>query len=172
MRKLVFLLVSAVAAMCALSTAQAATPVHLLEIELQGATIKGESTIKDREGWIVAKSAAQEVTNLTGANPVVGYFLVVKSIDRASVLLTYHAAMGTVLDKVTFEYAMVDAIGLRVQYRVDLKGGRIILVNPEVSGGSESESVAFGGFTEITWTYYRYSGNRLLPPVARTFTMP
>lgn len=129
------------------------------------AGIPGDSTDQSHKGWIECSSFSQEVSQLsdsTVCHPKLGTgtpgdFLVMKSFDQATPLLSLAAATGKHISQVTLE--VTHGTTQQLIYRVVMTDVVVSKTSgglPPNSGSGPTEEIAFR-FRTIKWTFFRYN---------------
>jgi type VI secretion system secreted protein Hcp len=139
------------------------TPVHMtLKGEKQG-DIKGNCTMKGREGTILIQAIDHEIhiphdiqTGLSAGKRVHGPLKVVKEIDKASPMICQALCTGEHLTNVTLKYYRVSPKGAEEQYyTVTLEDAIVVSIRPWMPNCLDKSMASFGHMEEVSFTYRR-----------------
>lgn len=139
------------------------TPAHMtLKGEKQG-DIKGNCTMKGREGTILIQALDHEIhiphdiqTGLSAGKRVHGPLKVVKEFDKASPMICQALCTGEHLTNVTLKFYRVSPKGAEEQYyTITLEDAIVVAIRPWMPNCLDKSMASFGHMEEVSFTYRR-----------------
>lgn len=140
-------------------------PAHMtLKGEKQG-DIKGNCTMKGREGTILVQALDHEIriptdiqTGLSAGKRIHGAMKVVKEFDKASPMLYQALCTGEHLTNVTLKFYRVSAKGTEEQYfTITLEDAVVVSIRPWMPNCLDKSMSSYGHMEELAFTYRKAS---------------
>lgn len=140
-------------------------PAHMtMKGEKQG-EIKGNCTMKGREGTMLVQAFEQEIhiphdiqTGLSSGKRVHGPFKVVKEFDKASPMIYQALCAGEHLKEVVLKFYRVSMKGTEEQYfTIKLEDAIAVSIRPWMPNCLDKSMSSFGHMEEVAFTYRKAS---------------
>lgn len=140
-------------------------PAHMtLKGEKQG-EIKGNCTMKGREGTILVQAFNHEVhipvdiqTGQSAGKRIHGAFRIIKEFDKASPMILQALCTGEHLKEVKLKFYRVSPKGTEEQYyTITLEDAVAVSVKPSMPNCLDKSMSSFGHMEEVAFTYRKAS---------------